>query len=132
MVESEKLPKWKALAVLSSDALSSSTYATEEILLTLIAVSSIALNWSVPVSFAILALLFIVTLSYRKTIETYRNGGGAYIFSKENLGVNFGLISGAALLFGIFFTQRNACRKKAHSIKAYSDYSRFRNASRDH
>jgi amino acid transporter len=98
------LPKWKALAVLSSDALSSVAYATEEILLALIAFGTLALNWSIPIGIGILVLLVFVTLSYRQTIESYPNGGGAYIVAKENLGQTAGLIAGASLLIDYVLT----------------------------
>ena len=83
----ELIPKWKALAVLSSDALSSTAYATEEIIIPL-SVSGIALatTWSLPIALGILALMIIITASYRQTIIAYPNGGGAYIVAKENLG----------------------------------------------
>lgn len=100
----EKLPKWKALAVLSSDALSSVAYATEEILLAFMAFSVAALTWSLPVALAILALMIIVTLSYQQTIRAYPNGGGAYVVARENLGLTPGLIAAAALLIGYVLT----------------------------
>ena len=100
----ELLPKWKALAVLSSDALSSVAYATEEILLALIAFGTLAFSWSIPIGLGILVLLVLVTLSYRQTIESYPNGGGAYIVAKENLGQTAGLIAGASLLIDYILT----------------------------
>lgn len=100
----ELLTKWKALAVLSSDALSSVAYATEEILLALVAFGTLAFNWSLPIGLAILVLLVLVTLSYRQTIEAYPNGGGAYIVAKENLGQKAGLIAGASLLIDYVLT----------------------------
>lgn len=106
-LEEEKISKWKALAVLSSDALSSTAYATEEILLALVAFSSLGpaiFGWSVPVALAITALLVIVTLSYRQTISVYRNGGGAYVVAKENLGIYAGLFAGASLLIDYVLT----------------------------
>src|SRR3954469_8585026 len=86
MASHERIPKWKALAVLSSDALSSVAYATEEILIPLAAFSSAAVVWSLPIGIAIAALLIIVTISYRQTIDAYPSGGGAYIVAKDNLG----------------------------------------------
>lgn len=101
----ELLPKWKALAILSADALSSTAYATEEIIipLTLVGVASATL-WSLPISIAILSLMLIVALSYQQTIKTYPNGGGAYTVAKENLGVGAGLVAGAALLIDYTLT----------------------------
>ncbi len=75
---SERLSKKKALAVFSSDALSSVAYATEEILLILVLVGTAALSYSIPIAAAILGLLVILVLSYRQTIYAYPSGGGAY------------------------------------------------------
>ncbi|MFZ9596761.1 MAG: amino acid permease, partial [Bdellovibrionia bacterium] len=86
MVSHQKIPKWKALAVLSSDALSSVSYATEEILIPLAAFSSLAISWSIPISLGIVILLGGITVSYRQTIYAYPGVGGAYIVAKENLG----------------------------------------------
>ena len=94
----ERLSKVAALAIFSSDALSSVAYATEEILLVLILAGSAALSKSLPISLAIALLLLIVATSYRQTIHAYPSGGGAYIVAKENLGVYPGLIAAAALL----------------------------------
>ena len=101
----ELIPKWKALAVLSSDALSSTAYASEEIIIPL-SISGIAFAtmWSLPIALAILALMIIVTISYRQTILAYPNGGGAYIVAKENLGTGAGLLAGAALLIDYVLT----------------------------
>ena len=82
----ERLNKVQALAVLSSDALSSVAYATEEILLILILAGSGALGLSWPIALAISLLLLIVAVSYYHTIHAYPTGGGAYTVSKENLG----------------------------------------------
>ncbi|HEX5604743.1 MAG TPA: APC family permease [Pyrinomonadaceae bacterium] len=104
----ERLTKKTALAVFSSDALSSTAYATEEILLVL-AVAAAATNggsfgYVVPVSVGIAVLLAIVAISYRQTIHAYPSGGGAYIVAKENLGITPGLIAGAALLVDYVLT----------------------------
>ncbi|MDB5038680.1 MAG: amino acid permease, partial [Bacteriovoracaceae bacterium] len=100
----ERLPKWKALAVLSSDALSSVAYATEEILIPLSIFSVAAVAWSIPIALSIGALLIIITLSYRQTIDSYPNGGGAYIVAKENIGTKAGLTAAAALLIDYVLT----------------------------
>lgn len=101
----ELIPKWKALAVLSSDALSSTAYATEEIIIPLsMAGIAFATTWSLPIALAILALMIIITISYRQTIQAYPNGGGAYIVAKENLGTGAGLVAGAALLIDYVLT----------------------------
>src|SRR6266550_3901174 len=77
--EHERLTKFKALAVLSSDAISSVAYATEAILITLVAAGSGNLGLTLPISFAIVALLAIVAISYRQTIPAYPNGGDSYL-----------------------------------------------------
>ncbi|MBI4925009.1 MAG: APC family permease, partial [Bdellovibrio sp.] len=100
----EKLSKKRALAILSSDALSSVAYATEEMLIPLLLISMAAMTWSIPVAIAIATLLVIVTVSYRQTIEAYPNGGGAYIVARENLGIFPGLIAGASLLIDYILT----------------------------
>jgi amino acid transporter len=94
----ERLSKAKALAVFSSDNLSSSAYATEEILLVLILAGTGALKFSIPIAVAIAALVTIVATSYRQTIRAYPSGGGAYIVAKDNLGTLPGLVAGASLL----------------------------------
>jgi amino acid transporter len=100
----ERLTKPKALAVLSSDALSSVAYATEEILHILLLAGLAALSLSLPIAGAIIALLLIVGLSYRQTIRAYPNGGGSYIVAFDNLGVIPALTAGSALLFGYVVT----------------------------
>jgi amino acid transporter len=100
----QRLPKWKALATLSSDALSSVAYATEAILLVLLGFSAAAAIWSIPIALGIAALLIILTVSYRQTIRSYPSGGGAYIVAKDNLGQMAGLIAGASLLIDYILT----------------------------
>jgi amino acid transporter len=99
-----RLPKRLALAVFSSDALSSVAYATEEILLVLVLAGAAALSWSLPVGAAIVVVLAIVISSYRQTIEAYPAGGGAYIVATDNLGVVPGLTAAAALLIDYVLT----------------------------
>jgi amino acid transporter len=94
----ERLSKIKALAVFSSDALSSSAYATEEILIVLAAAGAGAMRLSLPIAAAIVALMAVVVTSYRQTIKAYPQGGGAYSVAKENLGKLPGLVAAAALL----------------------------------
>ena len=100
----ERLSNPVALAVFSSDALSSVAYATEEILLVLVLAGATALTWSSGIAVAIGLLLLIVTVSYRQTIQAYPAGGGAYLVSKDNLGVPAGLVAGAALLIDYVLT----------------------------
>src|SRR6476469_7814279 len=100
----QKLNIFKALAVLSSDALSSVAYGTEQILLVLATVGTIAYWYSVPIAIGVLFLLSALILSYRQIIFSYPHGGGAYVVSKENLGVNAGLIAGGSLLVDYILT----------------------------
>ena len=100
----ERLSKLKGLAIFSSDNLSSSAYATEEILLILMLAGSGALVYSVPIAFAIALLATIVVTSYRQTIRAYPNGGGAYIVAKENVGVWASFLAGAGLFVGYVLT----------------------------
>ena len=100
----ERLSNAAALAVLSSDALSSVAYATEEILLVLVAAGSNALRVSLPIAIAIIVLLVVVVLSYRQTIKAYPKGGGSYIVARENLGLYPGLVAGGSLLIDYILT----------------------------
>lgn len=100
----ERLSNATALAVLSSDALSSVAYATEEILLVLVAAGSSALRLSFPIAVAIILLLAIVVLSYRQTIRAYPQGGGSYIVARENLGIYPGLVAGGSLMIDYILT----------------------------
>ena len=100
----ERLSKTAALAVFSSDALSSVAYATEEILLILVLAGTAALHYSIPIGLAIAVLIAVVVSSYRQTIFAYPQGGGSYIVTKDNLGTLPGLISGAALLIDYVLT----------------------------
>lgn len=94
----ERLTRAKALAVFSSDALSSSAYATEEIMRVLVLAGTGAIALTMPVAAAIGLVLAIVVVSYRQTISAYPNGGGSYIVASDNLGVLPGLVAAAALL----------------------------------
>ena len=97
----QRLPKTIALATFSSDAISSTAYATEEILFVIAAgSSSLALGLSklVPIAIVVAVLLAIVSFSYRQTIFAYPSGGGSYIVSRENLGEIPSLVAGASLL----------------------------------
>jgi amino acid transporter len=100
----ERLDKRTALAVFASDALSSVAYATEEILLVLVLAGSAALSFSLPIGMAIAVLVVIVVSSYRQTIHAYPQGGGAYVVTKDNLGVAPALVAGAALLIDYVLT----------------------------
>ncbi len=100
----ERLSKRLALAVFSSDALSSVAYATEEILLVLTLAGSAMVGYSIPVSLSIIGLLIILTMSYRQIIFEYPEGGGAYIVGKSNLGEWSGLVAAAALMIDYVLT----------------------------
>src|SRR5262249_36047542 len=100
----QRIGKATALAVFSSDALSSVAYATQEIFLTVSVVGAAAFSLSLPIATAICLLLVILTASYRQTIFAYPTGGGAYIVAKDNLGTLPGLIAGSALLVDYVLT----------------------------
>jgi amino acid transporter len=100
----ERLSKTSALAVFSSDALSSVAYATEEILLVLVVAGTAALVYSIPIGIAIAVLIAVVVSSYRQTILAYPQGGGSYIVTKDNLGQVPGLVSAGALLIDYVLT----------------------------
>ncbi|HEV2760830.1 MAG TPA: APC family permease [Acidimicrobiales bacterium] len=100
-MDHQRIPKWIGLPVFSSDAISSTAYATEEILfVTALGASSLTLGLSklVPIAMAVAVLLAIVTFSYRQTIFAYPNGGGSYMVSKEHLGEMPSLVAAASLL----------------------------------
>jgi amino acid transporter len=100
----ERLSKRLALAVFSSDALSSVAYATEEILLVLTLAGTAMVGYSIPLSLSIVGLLAILTMSYRQIIFEYPEGGGAYIVGKSNLGEWPGLVAAAALMIDYVLT----------------------------
>jgi amino acid transporter len=100
----ERLHKRVALAVFSSDALSSVAYATEEILLILMLAGALATHLAVPIALSITALLIIVVVSYQQTIHAYPSGGGSYIVARANLGTAPGLVAAAALLVDYVLT----------------------------
>src|SRR3954454_21407240 len=103
-LEHTLLPKVLALPVFASDALSSVSYATGEILLALTVATTAPMQYVMPIAIAIAALMAIVVTSYRQTVRAYPSGGGAYIVSKENLGTFAGLVAAAALLFDYMMT----------------------------
>jgi amino acid transporter len=100
----ERLSKKAGLAIFSSDALSSTAYATEEILLVLVLAGTGALPLSLPIGIGIAILVMIVASSYWQTIHAYPSGGGAYTVAKENLGTLPGLVAGAALMVDYVLT----------------------------
>lgn len=100
----QQLNIFKALAMLSSDALSSVAYGTEQIVLVLTTLSAAAIWYSLPIAAFVLILLISLTLSYRQIIHAYPSGGGAYVVASENLGKNAGLTAGASLLIDYMLT----------------------------
>ena len=102
--DEQKLSRTAALALLSSDALSSIAYGTEQIVVVLVALSAAAIWYSLPIAAFVIILLISLTLSYRQIIHAYPHGGGAYVVSSENLGKNAGLIAGGSLLIDYMLT----------------------------
>src|SRR5215216_1838557 len=125
----ERLSKKTALAVFSSEALSSTAYATEEILLVLAAAvafgQTTAFHYVVPISIGIAVLLVVVATSYRQTIHAYPSGGGAYIVAKENLGVTAGLVAGASLLVDYVLTVSVSIAAGVAAITSMAQGTRF-------
>src|SRR3954463_16627233 len=106
-MEEQRISKTIALAVFSSDALSSTAYATEEILfVTALGGSSLAIGLSrlVPIAVVVAVLLSIVIVSYRQVIFAYPDGGGAYVVSRENIGELASLVAGASLMVDYVLT----------------------------
>ncbi len=100
----QTIGKVVGLAVFASDALSSTAYATQEILVILAAAGTLAFGYVFPISIAIIILLAIVTISYEQTIHAYPDGGGAYIVARDNLGEFPALIAAASLLTDYILT----------------------------
>ncbi|GAB4539466.1 MAG: APC family permease [Anaerolineae bacterium] len=100
----QTIGKAVGLAVFASDALSSTAYATQEILVILAVAGAAAFGYALPISIAIVALLVIVTFSYEQTIHAYPGGGGAYIVARDNLGELPAQVAGAALLTDYILT----------------------------
>lgn len=98
------LGKMQALAMLSSDALSSIAYGPEQVILVLMTVSAGAIWWSIPIGIVVLVLLASLTISYRQVIHAYPQGGGAYMVTSENLSPKAGLIAGGSLLVDYMLT----------------------------
>ncbi len=115
------------LAVFASDALSSTAYATQEILVILAAAGTMAFGYVFPISIAIVILLAIVSLSYEQTIHAYPDGGGAYIVSRDNLGEFPALIAAAALLMDYILTVSVSISSGvAQIVSAYPDLFEYR------
>ena len=103
----QRLRKLIALPVFASDAISSTAYATDEILVVLLlqaSVGAVAFTKLIPIAIVVCVLMVIVVLSYRQTIHAYPSGGGAYIVSRENLGEVPALVAGSSLLVDYILT----------------------------
>jgi len=100
----QTIGKLVGLAVFASDALSSTAYATQEIMIILAVAGSGAFHYVFPISIAIVILMVIVTFSYEQTIHAYPGGGGAYIVARDNLGEFPALVAAAALLTDYILT----------------------------
>ena len=98
------LSKFKALAMLSSDAISSVAYGPEQIVTVLVTLSAMAMWYSIPIAAIVLVLLLAITLSYQQIIHAYPSGGGAYIVATKNWGKNGGLVAGGSLLVDYMLT----------------------------
>jgi amino acid transporter len=123
----QTIGKAVGLAVFASDALSSTAYATQEILGVLSVAGSMAYGYVFPISMAIVGLLAIVTISYEQTIHAYPGGGGAYIVSRDNLGEMPAQIAGAALLTDYILTVAVSISSGvAQIVSAYPDLDSYR------
>ena len=100
----QSLTKFKALALLSSDALSSVAYGTEQITTALLVLSAAATWYALPAAGIVLVLLFAITMSYRQIINAYPSGGGAYVVATKNWGTSAGLVAGGSLLVDYMLT----------------------------
>lgn len=123
----ERLSKFLALPVFSSDAVSSVAYGPEEVLLALMVAGAIAWTVSLYVGGAIAFLIVLVTISYRQTILAYPQGGGSYTVAKENLGTNYGLIAAAALLTDYVLTVAVSIASGVFAfVSAYPQFAPYR------
>jgi amino acid transporter len=125
----QRLNNAAALAVLSSDALSSVAYATEEILKVLVLAGSAFLGGSIWIALAIALLLLIIILSYQQTIRAYPNGGGAYIVAYQNLGVYPGLVAAAALMIDYVLTVTVSIASGVDNLTSIPQLQPFRHFS---
>ena len=104
-LSSERLGRPTALAVLSSDVISSSAYATEQALIPLIKVIGVAaFSLFMPVSIAVIVVLAFVTLSYLEVVKVYTKAGGAYVVARENFGLNVAQVAAVTLLIDYSLT----------------------------
>lgn len=123
----ERLPKFLALPVFASDAVSSVAYGPQEILIPLMVVGSITWGISLPIAAAIAILIAIVAFSYRQTIYAYPHGGGSYIVSRENLGLYAGLTAAASILTDYVLTVAVSVSAGVDAfVSAYPHYAQWR------
>jgi len=123
----QTIRKIVGLAVFASDAVSSSAYATQEMLVVLAAAGTMAFGYAFPIALAIAALLAIVTISYEQTIHAYPGGGGAYIVARDNLGELPAQTAGAALLTDYILTVAVSISSGvAQLVSAYPDLFPYR------
>jgi amino acid transporter len=123
----QTIGKRVGLAVFASDALSSTAYATQEILGILTVAGAAAVGYVFPISMAIVVLLMIVTISYQQTIHAYPGGGGAYIVSRDNLGESYAQVAGASLLMDYILTVAVSISSGvAQIVSAYPDLDPYR------
>ncbi|MFT8668461.1 MAG: APC family permease [Liquorilactobacillus hordei] len=120
----QQLTKFKALALLSSDALSSVAYGTEQITAVLIVLSAAATWYALPAAGIVLVLLFAITLSYRQIINAYPSGGGAYIVATKNWGTPVGLVAGGSLLVDYMLTVAVSVTSGTEAITSAIPYLR--------
>src|SRR4030095_11392433 len=121
----ERLSKKTALAVFSSDALSSVAYSTEAVLLVLLAAGTVAIAYLPLIAIGITVLLGILVVSYRQTIHAYPSGGGAYIVAKDNLGTLAGLVAAASLLVDYILTVAVSVSAGVAAITSAAQGTRF-------
>src|SRR5258706_64856 len=123
----QSIGKAVGLAVFASDALSSTAYATQEILVILAAAGTLAFGYVFPISIAIVILLVIVSISYEQIIHAYPDGGGAYIVARDNLGEMAGLIAASSLLTDYILTVSvSVSSGVAQIVSAYPNIYNYR------
>ena len=127
-LSSEKFNTLWGIPVFASDAISSVSYAGEEILLVLIPVlGMMSFKFFLPIVVAIIGLLAILVFCYRQTIDAYPQGGGAYIVANENLGEKYGLVAGAALIIGYILTVAvSSCAGAAAITSAFPELNPYK------
>ncbi len=118
-IEEQRLPKYLALPIFSSDALSSVAYGTQEILLQLTVVGAAGMGYITDVSWTIIVLMILVVLSYRQTVYAYPSGGGAYLVARENISLRAGLLAAASLMTDYVLSVAVAISAGVHQIVSF-------------